>query len=181
MKSSILFRLANNEVLLVGSTPFVPVSGNLLWTFPRFYKEFSLEVEVKLTGKNPDHWTNLLVVTRRNGENTEVGDRFPTISVRPNSYTLRIASGAVNGLLDYVFDRVLPENVWTKVKVEQRLINSKYFYTITIDGVQERNIENTTPYVYDNMKVLVCGAGRCQADIQAMIRNLKITNASPSE
>ena len=178
--------LVNDETLYIGSTEFVPQSGNLLDVIPRFNKEFSVELEVKLTAKSPNQWTNLIQITRGNGGMTNPGDRMPLISVRPNSHRIHISacvvSGNTNFNINYPADEsgAIAENVWTKIKVEQYLEKGKYFYAIHIDGNELVNVENTTPYILDNMKVQACGDGKCDI-AYAAIRNFKVRNISPSK
>ena len=89
--------------MLIGSE-IVPRIENLITTIPRYFKEYTVEVEVMLTGLNRDSWTNLLGFTISDGGTTNPGDRIPIISVHPSKYRLQIdAYVSGNNNYDAVF------------------------------------------------------------------------------
>jgi len=71
----------------------------------------------------------------------------------------------------------IPKDAWTKVKVHQYLEGNKYYYSIYINDIRKLNVENTTPRVFKNMKVYVCGPGRCN-NPEAKVRNLRYKTIS---
>lgn len=142
-----------------------------------------------LTERNRDDWTNLIGFTLHDGATLYPGDRMPVISLHPNKFRFQIAA-YVNGDNNYAFNypandqTSIEQDAWTKIKVQQYYDYSeypyKYTYSIYINDKLELNVENTTPAVFENIKVYVCGPGRCE-NPEAKIRNLKFKTISESK
>ena len=63
---------------------------------------------------------------------------------------------AINGNWNYCYDsKRFNANNWIKVQVEQKMINNKYYYSITLNDATVYSIINSQPRVFHNMKLYV--------------------------
>merc|ERR1712142_765623 len=96
-------------------------------------------------------------------------------SVRYSAGKLNICFLYSNESFRYEKSNVSP-NQWHSVEICQRKSDDTYVYSIYIDGTNDYNIINTTPKVFNNVKVYACAPGKCNKD--GKIRNLCFRNST---
>ena len=164
--------LEGSKIILVGEQ-FQPTVGTLITVLNRMDPVFTVEVDVMMTGDQRETFTNIVHITRGGGME-QPGDRMPLISLFPNENRLHISS-YVNGNINYAYNppEIWEFNVWTKIRVQQRLVNSKYIYSVYINDNQYHTVENTTPISLYNVKVYA--SDPWSGTPKAVIRNFRFS------
>ncbi|XP_047137853.1 uncharacterized protein LOC100198704 isoform X2 [Hydra vulgaris] len=164
-----------NEAFLMEKE--IPISkGNLVATFERLNKEYSVSFEVKPTAFQSG-WKSVIHLTI--GENIlNYGDRNPGVWFHQSGAgNLHICS-AVSGNRNLCKDTIAVELAkWSTFKISQEFIEGRYMYTIEHNGQKIFKEENNDARDFLNVKVYVSDPWY---DVQpGFIRNLKITNGNP--
>ena len=111
------------------------------------------------------------------GDAKNYGDRTPAIFFRPKSTGLHICS-AVSGNPNYCFDsQPIRRNAYTTVVIQQvqkPKYGNLYFYQIFINGRKVRDVLNTRPQVFRNVRYFASNPFLQPAI--ANIRNFRLTN-----
>lgn len=135
-----------------------------------------VELELKVTGDQRDTFTNIVHITQ-GGSNGVPGDRMPLISLFPSENKLHMSS-YVNGNINHSYNppEILQLGIWTKIRIQQRLINSKYMYSVFINDKERYIVENTTPIDLHNM--IVYASDPWGSTPNAKIRNFNFSTMS---
>ena len=100
-----------------------------------------------------NEYTNVLRFTAGTENNGKMGDRQPAVFLAEDTTKLYICTG-LNGDKDYCFtSEALPLNQWTAVVIKQEFVDSKYMYSIQINGVEVHSAENQNARRYEKVKV----------------------------
>ena len=152
---------------------YQPTVGTLITVLDRMDPVFTVEVDVMMTGSQRNEWTNIVHITR-GGSMEQPGDRMPLISLFPNENRLHISS-YVNGKINYAYSppEIWELDIWTKIRVQQRRVNSKYIYSVYINDKEYHTVENTTPIYLYNVKVYA--SDPWNSTPKAKIRNFKFS------
>ena len=132
----------------------VPGRNHLIRTFPVYFNEYEVSLDIKPTGHVNSGWENIFRVTK-GSDTVSIGDRLPAIWFLPFTKRLYICT-AINFNKSHCFDGGynLPFSVFTNVKIQQqRLSDNSYQYSIKINGVTRHEINNTNPVILYNAKV----------------------------
>ena len=151
---------------------FQVTRNHLYQTLPTLFKQWSLSVEIMPTGL-VDTWGNILHVGL-GGNSEEYGDRTPIIWFAPGTTKMRINS-AINGDKNYIISAdPLPINEWTQIEISQLTQpDGVHQFTIRVAGTIFREITNTAPQEFSNVKVYTSDNYFSAAN--AMIANLTIS------
>lgn len=135
--------------------PMKPIAGNQLTSIRKLSLTWSVSLEYQPEDDPHTEWANIFHNTI--GENRDApGTRIPSVFQKPNDHQLRVMS-YVNGDDSYPVD-VLPKPIpyeWYSLVVEQKRVNSKYVFSITVNGNEVYSIENTTPEIFYNVNAWV--------------------------
>lgn len=135
--------------------PMKLISGNQITTIPKLSKTWSVRLEYQPEDKPHTDWANIFHNTI--GENMGApGTRIPAIFTKPNDHQLSVFS-YVNGDTNYRVDllrKPMPHE-WYSLVVEQKFVDSKYIFSISVNGNEVHNIENNTPEIFYNVKTWV--------------------------
>ena len=117
---------------------------------PMLGKEWLVSFEVKPTLYRS---FGLVLQMSTGGKVGQYGDSTPAIWLHKTKGVF--VSSAVNG--DGNFGRYflppIEEGNWTRIEVGQKLENSSYIYSISINGVKRFSVENEQPEAFENVKV----------------------------
>ena len=105
------------------------------------------------------------------------GSRIPAVFFQPNSNKLTICS-AINGKKSHCWNSKvdLPTNKFSKIFIKQKLVGTKYYYSITVDSKKVFNIENTKPITLYRARVFLSDPWYPAA--QAFVKSLKVSTTS---
>jgi len=146
--------------------------GNLLATLPSLEEEYLIAFEVLVTKHENVPWRNIIHLTI-GGNLAKYGDRIPGFWLNHENI-LHICS-AVNGNLNYCYNHAsqpIVEGKWTSVVIQQINLRDELIYEIKIDGRSVHKIRNSSPKVFENVKVYA--ADPWYPAVNGMIRNLGI-------
>ncbi|XP_066914473.1 uncharacterized protein [Clytia hemisphaerica] len=152
---------------------FSPVKRNtLLFTKPTLNRGWTLSLQIRPLGKCSG-WCNIFHASI-GSDNSAYGDRVPALWFWSGTTDLHICS-AVSGNKDYCTrSKSLPINKDTLVVIQnvQSPKDFKYYYQVFVDGVLIRNVVNTDPRVFTNVKYY--GSDNWHKNANAMIKNVKL-------
>ena len=115
------------------------IKSALLTTLPNMAKEWSVTFDIKPADFRYSGFASIIHFTIGGsglGSGAKVGDRIPAIWFHRTRGVL--VSTALNGLpaVSKFLNNLPPAGSWTSIEVNQRLVLSKYMFTITIGGKQ---------------------------------------------
>ena len=154
-------------------TGFAVTENHLHETIPTLHPTWSVSLEWMPEDKPHNDWANLFHMTI--GPNNEApGNRIPGIFSSPNTHQLRVMS-YVNGNHNYqvILSQIPKPNEWYQIWIEQKLVDAKYIYTISVNGNEVHSIENTTPDTFNNVEAYV--SNPFIGAMPGFVRNLHIS------
>ena len=94
------------------------------------------------------------------GDHGTLGHRIPAIWTHTsvgdtNSRALLICSGIGTNANDHFNSKRVVKNKWHSITIEQNLVNSKYIYSVHLDGDLSYTKENTNPRTYKDVKLYI--------------------------
>ena len=109
-----------------------------------------------------------------------LGSRIPAVWTHAtlgdtNSRSLHISSGVNTNANDYKDSKRVEKNQWHLITVEQKLVDSKYIYSVHVNGELLYTTENTNPKTYKNVKVYV--SDPWYASLDGQIKDLKVKSS----
>ncbi|XP_047124613.1 A disintegrin and metalloproteinase with thrombospondin motifs adt-1 [Hydra vulgaris] len=150
------------------------LKNNLVKTLMKHTKEYTVSFEIKPT-RFLYEWANVIHLTTNNN-NHKYGDRNPAVFFHQNGSGLHICS-AVSGIINYVKNtNKLGLHNWSSVKIAQEFKESKYIYSIELNGQRILYIENNDTRDFSNVKVYV--SNPWYEAQPGFIKNLKITQGN---
>ena len=124
-------------------------------------------------------YTSVLRFTAGTENNGQMGDRQPAVFLAENTTKLYICTG-LNDHRSYSFtSEALPLDQWTTVVIKQEFVDSRYMYSIHINGVEVHSKHNQKPRRYENVKVYASDDFKDPAN--GFIRNLTYYNLTEGE
>ena len=114
------------------------------------------------------------------GNSGKLGERLPAVWTHTsqgdtNSRALHICSG-VDTNSNYCYNsKLVVKNQWHSLTVEQKLVNSKYIYSVYVNGKLLHTKENTNPRIYQNVKLYISDPWYSALDGQ--IKDLKVESS----
>ena len=156
------------------------IKSALLTTLPNMAKEWGVTFDIKPADFRYSGFASVIHFTIGGsglGSGAKVGDRIPAIWFHRTRGVL--VSTALNGLpaVSKFLNNLPPAGSWTSIEVSQRLVSSKYMFTITVGKKQVFSRENTKPVDLSNVKVY-SGSPWYVAQ-KGSLRNLKIDMNTP--
>ena len=111
------------------------------------------------------------------GNHGTLGERIPAIWTHTslgdtNSRALHICSGISTNVNDCFNSKRVVKNKWHSITVEQKLVNSKYIYSVHVDGDLSYTKENTSPRTYKNVKLYI--SDPWHSALNGQIKDLKV-------
>ena len=156
----------------------VPRRNNLIRTFPVYFNEFEISIDVMPTGQ-VSGISNIVRVTR-GSDTIHFGDRLPAIFFLPNSRRLHICS-SVNYYSSYCVDGGynLPYSRYTNINIRQRRVksNNSFLYSVSIDGYVRHQVVNWKPITLYNARVYLSDPWYTSARVK--VKNL-VVNSEPT-
>eukprot|EP00091_Calanus_sinicus_P012101 TRINITY_DN2742_c0_g1_i2.p1 TRINITY_DN2742_c0_g1~~TRINITY_DN2742_c0_g1_i2.p1 ORF type:complete len:262 (-),score=44.39 TRINITY_DN2742_c0_g1_i2:443-1228(-) len=115
-------------------------------------KEYKISFEVFITKTGADAFHSVIHFTI-GGNADQYGDRTPAVWIT-NTRTMVIAS-AVSGNLNTNWNFAgIPEQKWIKVEISQTLVEGKYMFEASVEGLPKISVENTQAAKFGPVKVL---------------------------
>merc|ERR1719341_81596 len=165
---------ASLQVTFVQSWESELKQNQLVTVLPYMGKEYRVGFELLVTNIGADPWQSVIHLTL-GGNAEKFGDRAPACWVA-NNKKLACASSIGNdgGTSGGWFneDPIIELNKWYRVELSQTLVEGKYMYEMFIDGVRVKELENTKPGKFEQMKVFTGDSFYPAAE--GKIRNLYI-------
>ncbi|XP_066912179.1 uncharacterized protein [Clytia hemisphaerica] len=121
----------------------------------------------------PSNWTNLIRFTAGAQDKDEERDRQPAVFMYKNQMKFCIGLDNKPGECSPQSEE-LPFNQWHAIEIKQEFIDSKYMFTVHINGVEFYSAENQSPKRYANVTVYASDVFRNPTN--GLIRNLTYYN-----
>ena len=103
--------------------------------------------------KTPDDWTNVLHFTTGKNIGT-LGSRIPAIFVTDGKI---LVNSYIHGHASYgfIFRTKSLANTTIDIKIQQVLVDEKYYLELIVNNESKHQIVNTKPQVFENVKLYV--------------------------
>ena len=124
-------------------------------------------MEFKLKGFPTDLWANIFRIGNGEGPDHQVkGSRYPSLFLNKNRFfTLAITLGDnPNNYKDYG-ENLLESNTY-HIIIEQKMIDGKWMYQFSVNGIMIDSIENTKAMVLDEAKLYLSDPWMTTADVE---------------
>jgi len=130
------------------------IRNTLIATIDNWGPEYRVAVDIMVhsAGTVNDYgYSSILHCTSSGSDCCNIGARIPAIFYHRSGY-FHITSG-VNENGNYQVNYNMNLNKWYHIEIVQANKNGKFYYTVNIDGVEIRNVENTNPQSFEDVKV----------------------------
>lgn len=158
----------------------VPSPGVLLTTIPRWFQQWSVEFEIKLTGPPKGEWTTVVHLTATGANNDGPSARVPMVHFHGSNnrpVVCSYVSGVKNKQFNIAKDWPTPEeDKWTKLIIKQEVVGGANTFSIIMGGQVQFSVENTTPL--DLYNVEVWASDPWYPTPETLIRNLILQTSS---
>ena len=152
-----------------------PLQNNLIRTFPFYFNEYEVSLDIMPTSGKVSDWASIFHVTK-GGNHGNIGDRMPAMWFLPGTRRLHICT-ALGTNPNYCVDGTsdIPAHVYTNINIQQKLLsNGSYQYNIRVNGSVRSQVINTNkipPTLY-NAKLYLGNPWNSSA--KANVKNLVI-------
>ena len=146
------------------------MKDHLVTTLPKVTKEYVVRFELWIDTIDNAGYSSIIHFTTGNKEGS-YGTRTPGVWVKNKNKELSFFS-AVNNITLYGHHFFTPfiTGRWMRVEISQLKVDSKYWYSLSIDGVQLLKVINWYPAEFRNVKVYA--SDRWYRAAKGSIRNL---------
>merc|ERR1711874_417440 len=143
------------------------VSKHQIATIDSFGPEYRVAFDI-IVHSASSVWSSILRFTSTGGNCCNIGDRVPAILYNSRGYLL--IDSAVNEKGNHGVTYKIDLERWYHVEIVQATENGQLTYKVIVDGDEIKNVENTNPQSFEDVKVYAGGKFNPASD--ATYRNL---------